>query len=383
MKLQRLFVALFIFVLSSGIVMAQDDGDLRYIEFDVDEDFYAEVELTIEEDDISVLFNVKSSDSDDYIYLVEIISSDDDELIYSLDGDDGVITFGFEPLTEDADGQLGVFLPPAPDFDIEPGDYIFVFEAEESDISEVSVIVRSADLDSRQALDINLWVLTDELSDKSEQSNYLDAVSEAMNEMLNPHNMEIGTIEFFVADDSDYDDYAYPEIDDEDISSLQEICSEMSEEIAVSRVLNVAIIEGFDESGEGGTAGIAISAGNAGIIMEESPFSCVVVSYEAYGDDFVSQAANILHEGAHFLSLPHTTESEGDIFDIFDDTPECEADDFDENDDDYVDDFECGVEGGANNFMFWSGDEEFAPFIISESQAWVLKRHPLFYSSDD
>jgi hypothetical protein len=103
------------------------------------------------------------------------------------------------------------------------------------------------------------------------------------------------------------------------------------------------------------------------------------VSYEAYGEDFENQAYNILHEGGHFMSLPHTTESDGGLFDIFDDTPECSAEDFDEDGDGFVDDFECDIDGGANNLMFWSGEPDYAPFILSDAQAWVLRRHPLFY----
>jgi hypothetical protein len=373
----RLLVLGFLMLVAS-VIVAQDD-DLRVINFHIEEAVSVEVELSLEADDVSVLFNVKTSEEDAYIYLVEIYNSDE-ELIYSLDGDEGIITFGFEPILEDAGGQLGVFLPASPDFELEADDYYFVFEAEESTISEVTAIVRSGDVDSTQAIDFNFWVLTEELSDEDTQADFADVIRESMDAVLNPYDLEVGAIEFFVADDSDYDEYAFPQIDDEDARSLEDVCIAMSDAVGASRAMNVAIIEGFDEqTEEGGTLGVAVIAGNAGMVLDESPFSCVVVSYEAYGEDFENQAYNILHESGHFMSLPHTTESDGAGFDIFDDTPECAAADFDGDDDGFVDDIECDIEGGANNLMFWSGEPEYAPYILSDAQAWVLRRHPLFY----
>ena len=373
-------ILLIILLLLSINVFAQSD-DLQVITFDIDEDFYAEVGLSLDADVVSVLFNVRTSEPEDAVYLVEIYT-EDDELIYSLDEEDSEIAFGFEPFTEELTGQLGIFLPAASDYEIVPDDYIFVFEAEISDITSVSAIVRSGDVDVWQSIDINLWVLTDELATDNAQNTFADTIRASMNTTLNPHQLEVGQIDFLVASDSQYDDFSFPYIDDEDDSSLRDVCLEMSRASKPERALNVAIVEGFDEaSAEGDTAGIAMNAGNAGVMLDTSSFSCVVVSYEAYGDDFDAQAANILHEAGHFMSLPHTTESDGEFFDIFDDTPECDAQDFDSDDDGFVDDFECDIVGGANNLMFWSGEPEYAPFILSDEQAWVLRRHPLFYAS--
>lgn len=373
----RILFLVILMLLSASFATAQD-GDLRTVEFDFPQDYYAEVELTLDSNDVSVLFNVTTSDPDDFIALVEAYGSDG-EPIY-IYGEESVLSFGFEPATDGNGGQLGVFLPTTPDYELGAGTYFFVFEAETSEITSVSALVRSGNVDSRQAIDLNLWVLTEELADESQQQVFESAIRKEIDNVLNPHNMQLGEVNFTIADAEEYDNFSYPAISEEDGSALENVCEAMSESVGTGQALNVAITEGFDDLDDGGYAGIAIGAGNAGIIMENSRFSCVIVSYEAYGEDYANQAVNILHEGGHFMSLPHTTESEGDLFDRFADTPECSAADYDENGDGTVDDFECGQEGGASNLMFWSGEPDFAPFRISDSQAWVLRRHPLFYS---
>ena len=83
----------------------------------------------------------------------------------------------------------------------------------------------------------------------------------------------------------------------------------------------------------------------------------------------------IIHEGAHFMGLVHTTEEEGETFDLFTDTPECRASEFDSNGDGLVEDFECDGVADGDNFMFWlEGGPE-----ISAGQAWAMRRHPFFY----
>lgn len=375
-------VLLTLLLLTTSVLVAQDD-DLRFIDFEIEPDFTAQVELTWEADDISVLFDVRTADDSGVIYLIGIYTADD-EVIYEFDNPDSLIEFGFppeaEPFSGDIGGELGVFIPVSPAFDFEPGDYLFAFESEESPIQEISAIVRSGDADTAQAIDFNFWVLAEDMLDTTVQNAFADDFRSRVDELLNPAGLEVGEIAFFEASDNIYDQFAYPVIDEESERALQELCAAMSEEVGATRALNVAILEGFDEGDDGDTVGYAISAGNTGIIMRPSAFSCVVVSYEAYGDDFANQAMNIFHEGGHFMSLSHTSETEGDEFDIFDDTPECSAEVFDEDGDGSVTDIECGEEGGANNVMFWGIEgEDPEEYVMSDSQFWVLRRHPLFY----
>ena len=64
-----------------------------------------------------------------------------------------------------------------------------------------------------------------------------------------------------------------------------------------------------------------------------------------------------------------------DVFDYFEDTPECHKRRYDDNDDGVVDTDEC-EDVDVENIMFWEDGES----NMSREQAWVLRRHPLFYS---
>lgn len=385
-----LFVSLLLILSISAMSVAQEADDLIFIDFDIDSgEEEVEVELEIEEGDVSVFFHVTADDPDAWVGLYAIYD-EDDNLLYDIDSDleDNDINFGFSPYTEDNFGELGVFMPAAPQYELEVGVYYFIFGAEDGNLETITAIIRSGDMDVQQAIDINLWVLSEEsdLQSSNTQNEFEGVLRGHIDDLLNPHDLELGALNFIDASDSDLDDFAYPEIDDDDVTSLNDLCERMTEVAGTSRALNVALIDGFDEPGDGGTAGVSINAGNSGVMYTEgSRHSCVVVSWEAYEDDFSSQAANIIHEASHFMSLPHTTEAEGDVFDIFDDTPECEFDDFSSDDDDVVDDFECGIAGGAQNYMFWNGDPDagLAPYTMSADQAWVLRRFPLFYTVED
>jgi hypothetical protein len=149
------------------------------------------------------------------------------------------------------------------------------------------------------------------------------------------------------------------------------------------RAINLVIVnEILDLSGEDtGTAGI--SSGLPGTVMvTDSPQSCVIVSWFAFEDSYEEQAGNIIHEASHLMSLTHTSEADGTYFDLFTDTPECDVDSFDADGNEEIDEFECDLQGGARNYMFYSGDISFAPFVMSADQAWTLRRHPLFYPAD-
>ena len=63
---------------------------------------------------------------------------------------------------------------------------------------------------------------------------------------------------------------------------------------------------------------------------------------------------------------------------MLEDTPECPANQYDGDDDGVVDQFECENVGG-DNYMFWGSEGLTTDFVMSEDQAWALRRHPLFY----
>ncbi len=158
--------------------------------------------------------------------------------------------------------------------------------------------------------------------------------------------------------------------------------------------LNLAFVEELTSENISGIGGVSTSPG---LINDTTAGeSCFFVAQTAYVADpaqllseaqaIASQAGNILHEASHFMSLPHTTEENGEKFDRFDDTPECDALTFDGRNnatfdvrgdlDGAMSDHECSFEGGANNVLFYAGHQDFLPYQMSEDQAWVLRRHP-------
>lgn len=364
-----------------------DTGDLRTVLFEGLDSDYIELSLTIEPEDVSVLFYVKSDDPSVNIALTGIYD-ENDNVIFELSMEDpdaaGGGFFGFPPITESGGGELAVFLPGSPDFDLRRGEYWFVFESDGGPLTEGFAIIRSGNVDHTQAIDINFWIASpaSQLEQPEAQQSFERSIRVALDDLLMPHNLRVGRIDFFVSSEEAIDAFALTEITEGDESAIGDICLALLAQVGARRALNVAIIDEFLPEAEdnGETTGIAYTAGNAGVIASaESPYSCVVVTWNAYPTSFADQAANIIHEGSHFMSLPHTTEEDGLTFDLFSDTPECYVDEFDLNEDAIVDELECDLEGGAKNYMFWNGSEDFAPFEMSMQQAWMLRRHPLFY----
>ena len=123
-----LFASLLLVLNISVLSFAQDNGDLFIINFDIDEgQNEIEVDLEIEDGDVSVFFNVIADDPDAWIGLYAIYD-EDDNLIYDIESEDNDINFGFYPETEDNFGELGVFLPSAPQYNLEEGVYYFILK---------------------------------------------------------------------------------------------------------------------------------------------------------------------------------------------------------------------------------------------------------------
>ena len=233
-----------------------------------------------------------------------------------------------------------------------------------------------------QAIDFNIWVVStdQELISSDFRLALANQLRESMDKTLNDHSLRTGQLNFFDATMSQKSRYARTDVD-----AIGEICLTMSQDVGSRRALNLALVDellsspevGGDEAGPLGGA----AAGLPGTVLGDgSPISCVVASWETI-DEIDAQAATFIHEGSHLMGLPHTTEQDGQLFDLFADTPECPLNEFDENDDGEVDQFECAALDGPN-FMFWTDDGLTTDFVMSEDQAWYLRRHPLFYPVD-
>jgi hypothetical protein len=112
-----------------------------------------------------------------------------------------------------------------------------------------------------------------------------------------------------------------------------------------------------------------------------SPNSCATIAWELHEGDYNELGATIVHEGSHFLGLPHTTESDGVIFDLFADTPDCPAKFYDADASGQVEASEC-TQRGADNYMFWQSSGVFQDFIITPEQGWTIRQHPFFYRQE-
>lgn len=364
--------------------------DIRVVVFDTRDDSYLEANFTIEADDVSFLIYARAADVDELVYFTELLGPAG-EFIYLADLDtnevDG-LAFGNEWLENQ--GEAALYLPTAPQFELEAGEYQVVVQTDGAPLTEAGVIIRSGLVDDQiQALDLNIWPVTTSatFAEEGYEDTFAAAIRPPMDELLQPHDLIIGNINFFAATDGDIDDFAEIRLPDDeegdDRNYLADVCLAAGRIMGSGRAVNLVIVDQILslEGEDTGTAGI--SSGLPGTVMvTDSPQSCVIVSWFAFEDSYEEQAGNIIHEASHLMSLTHTSEADGSFFDPFIDTPECDIDTYDKDGNEEVDEFECDLEGGARNYMFYSGDISFAPFVMSADQAWTLRRHPLFYAAD-
>ncbi len=364
--------------------------DIRILEFDTKGDSYLEASFSIEADDVSFLIYARAADVDELVYFTELLDPSG-EFIYLADLDSNEVdgpAFGDEWLENQ--GEAALYLPTAPQFELESGEYQVVVQTDGSPLTEAGVIIRSGVVDDQvQALDINIWPVTTSatFADEGFEETFAAAIRRPMDELLQPHDLMIGNINFFAVTDADVDEYAEIRLPDDEEGDgrnyLADVCLTAGQVMGSGRAVNLVIVDQIlNLDGEDtGTAGI--SSGLPGtVLMADSPQSCVIVSWFAFEDSYEEQAGNIIHEASHLMSLTHTSEADGAFFDPFTDTPECDIDSYDNDGDEEVDEFECDIEGGARNYMFYSGDISFAPFEMSADQAWTLRRHLLFYPAD-
>jgi len=152
-----------------------------------------------------------------------------------------------------------------------------------------------------------------------------------------------------------------------------------------SDAINIYFIE--DYSGSGSSI-LGNAAGMPGSMGDVNSWNGVLVSLTAHKTETGSSLdAQLLgetaaHELGHMLGLFHTTEAEGDEFDILSDTPECARSSQDNDSDGIVTAEECDGFGG-DNLMFWrpwspasraAGKKQ---ETLSSHQQYVLKYSPM------
>ena len=352
-----------------------------------------------------------------------------------------------EPLV--ADGELSLFLPATPDHPVRAGRYRVEFETDPPDaaVERVSLVATrqrgAPPIDALEhAIDLRLVVLHPDRALAGERfaRSVEGAWRRALDAVLAPHRLRVGALSVIVAGEAPTRRFsrleegaesaaicpaigaiaaratspaslAPPSADSGEVETDAGTGSRGAERGGIEDggnehgdgrtepwrpALHVGLVDEIvDPHGEGWTTGLAPLTGN--LVDGASPDGCVLVALGPWrdGDDGATLAsptvvallaANLLHELGHFAGLVHTTEEDGETFDLLGDTPRCERRVRDGRGssagegerDGIVDEIECADGGGADNLMFWAGDAHSMPWTLSEEQAWLLRRHPLF-----
>lgn len=322
------------------------------------------VRVTVRPGDMSLLVHARAADSEGLVFVTAVIDPS---------GADVGSLIGLEYGELSNSGEAAVYLPIRDDVDLVPGEYRIDFEATVPIVSS-GAIVRSGDPDAAQVLDVVFWMVTTVEYDRTVLADRFRAVG---TDVFGPHDIAIGDIRFVDPPAAMVERHAVIRLEDGGSDGeLRALCRDMTSSIGAVRALNFAIVDRLD----GGDPDAVIEGSSSGLpgtaLLTGSDLGCVAGMAEVDPDfgnrDLLDRAVVVWHEAAHHLGLYHTTEADGTLFDLFDDTPECHADDRDSNRDGWVDLFECaGLDG--ENFMFHDGDGT----VMTADQAWMLRRHPL------
>lgn len=351
--------------------------DLRLASFG-EQEAEAGIAVVVEPGDVSFLAFALAESQDDEV-AVTTITGPDGDVLYELDFasfERGGPAFGDAPLSDF--GEASVFYPPGPDFELVPGEYIVEFATDGAFLADTGAIIRSGDVDTTQAIDVRFWLATTnpDLADGGVRQDLADEMRVIGDDLLAPHGMSVGILEFIDPPADVVDRYSTLVLGDTD-EAQRRLCGEMSLALPNQRALNFAIVDTITAEDDDGGLIEGNAAGLPGLVLVPGArTSCATMISEVDefdGRDVFDRAVVVWHEAAHLMGLPHTTESEGDSFDFFDDTPECVADQFDDDGSGDVDLFECETADGGN-FMFHDSDGR----DLSPDQAWMLRRHPLF-----
>lgn len=365
-----------------------------------------ELEVTLDANDVSMLVQLKLSDATAGLMFTEV-RDPDGVAIYtaSLDqttGEPGPVISDYFNAPIGGDGAVSVFFPPTPELTLKTGTYHFKFATEDNvALTHAEVFVKTDPAPGDIELvpletELNVWIVHPDaaFNGAAFEQTFQTIFKDSINTILAPHALRINTINLLKAPAGDVAKYA--SIDAEDDVQIAAACRAMQAKTTRKLALNLIYAQELTSDDDDGPAGFSPSPGT--ILDDQSASGCFFVGQTAYAaepDQGFTQhmsdqmmAGNILHEAAHFMSLQHPTEADGLSFDHLLDTPQCDAVTYDGRDDALfgvpgvvdgeVTDFECSIDGGAKNFLFYAGVPQFLPYEMSADQAKVLRRHPLF-----
>jgi hypothetical protein len=311
-------------------------NDFPDLTFETFQDFRREDEfaLHVEKGDVSLLLAARSQDPFSQVRLMEVTAPGGQSL-YHLDEATGQLESNFcsKPITGEH-GELCLFYPRINNQALQPGDYRFRFEtAEDDDLEEVHVVVRSGRALDTQAIDLNFWVaVSDERFNVPDKTDaFFSAIREGLNHFLTPLSLKCGKVNLIQAAPDELAIFSTIQVE----SDLADCSYMIANSITNPRALNVGVVEHILKGeGEEAVELDAISSGIPGMIMAPaSPHACVLISWSALSGDLKRLVQTILEQLVNFSGIDNPLEK-----------------------------------GQA--------------LTLNREIAWRLRRHPLFYDAD-
>ena len=216
------------------------DDDIRIVELGPLDDSGQAI-IRIGEDDISLLFNAITTDPTDQIIVQEILDPDGKSLYRLIDWDND--EFESELFTSSlfGDGEISIYLPVAPQFDLRPGDYQVQLSTVYGEaIPDAFVIIRSGNPDVAQAIDLNVWLVSEDakVTSSGGQAMLSEHIRKAVDKILSQHNMRLGQLNFFDATTAHIEAFARVTEDEQPAE-----CQAMAEIAGANRALNMILVD--------------------------------------------------------------------------------------------------------------------------------------------
>lgn len=361
---------------TSATSAPRDYPDLRQVTFNqVKPNQTLSIELKPNEH--SLLFYAHAQNKNENMTLLEIVGPDG-EVLHSYDPQADTLEGDYLQEAIANTGELSFYLPLTPEHALEPGKYSVKVKTDSGKtLKDAGAILRTGSLQGRQALDMTFWILSKNkaIQAPANYQKYVSDVRKQINQIIQPHGLQMGKIQIKVGTPAMIQTYSKLQPNDDD-KIESDICQDLAKRTDGYRQLNVALLDEIMRSPSeikadaGENVGFAL--GMPGLLpLPHSRWSCVVLAYDPEDEH---QGGTLWHESSHLMGVVHTTEENGEGFDPLADTPECPAAKFDKDKDGLVDSEECAGRDAAN-YMFWEGNGK----AMTTQQAWVLKRHPLFY----
>lgn len=257
----------------------------------------AEIAISIEKDDLSLLMAARSTVKNDEISITEI-RAPGGQFLYQYNPTSGEFSsiISNHPLTS-KHGEIGIYLPTSNHASLNSGDYHFSFATNSGlPLYETQVIIRHKHATSPQKLDFNLWIALedDRFNDQVYVTQFQSKLRERLTELLAPLKITPGSFGCFHPAPDELATFSSVNLD----SDLADCSYMISEYVENNRALNIGLVGQITQGDPPVDAAVnAISSGSPGMILSiGSPKSCILINYAAFEDDFSALAKAIIEQ---------------------------------------------------------------------------------------